>query len=106
MKPDDAKSDAAPLCIYIAARGHSGSTMLELLLNRYLKIAAVGEIDQLPLQIVRDGVHTKWVGLCSCNSRPSDCEIWRGVFENVSANLGITGIGERAGHDRFIDIGI
>jgi hypothetical protein len=84
-----AKSDTGPLCIYIAARGHSGSTMFELLLNRYTEIAAVGEIDQLPLQIVRDGVDTKWVGLCSCESRPSDCEIWRAVFDRVSSDRDI-----------------
>lgn len=89
MPTDDAKSDAAPLCVYIAARGHSGSTMLELLLNRYPMIAAVGEVDQLPLQIIRDGIDTKWVGLCSCGERPFDCEIWRAVFDDVAVNMGI-----------------
>ena len=89
MPPEVTKSEAVPLCIYIAARGHSGSTTLELLLNRYPKIAAVGEVDQLPLQIVRDGIHTKWVGLCSCGERPLDCAIWRAVFDQVSSSAGI-----------------
>lgn len=89
MSPNVTKSEAGPLCIYIAARGHSGSTVLELLLNRYPKIAAVGEVDQLPLQITRDGVDTKWVGRCSCEALPVDCEVWREVFDHVSSNLSV-----------------
>lgn len=89
MSPTVTKSEAGPLCIYIAARGHSGSTMLELLLNRYPEIAAVGEVDQLPLQIARDGIHTKWVGRCSCEARPPDCEVWRAISDRVSLHLNI-----------------
>jgi len=84
-----ANSVAEPLCVYIAARGHSGSTMFELLLNRYPEIAAVGEVDQLPLQIVRDGIHTRWVGMCSCEARPSDCEVWSAVYERAASELGV-----------------
>ena len=87
MRSDIAKSDSTPLCVFIAARSHSGSTMLELLLNRYPKIAAVGEVDQLPLQIVRDGVNTKWVGLCSCGKRPIDCDIWGAIIDDISSDL-------------------
>jgi hypothetical protein len=63
--------------------------MLELLLNRYAAIAAVGEVDQLPLQIVRDGVRTRWVGLCSCNKRPEECDVWRAVYDGALSEMGI-----------------
>lgn len=74
----------SPTMVYIVGRGHSGSTMLELLLNRSRNVAAMGEIDMLALQIFRDE-KTRWVGQCSCGSRPFDCEIWKDVLNDVAA---------------------
>ena len=74
----------SPTMVYIVGRGHSGSTMLELLLNRSRNIAAMGEIDMLALQIYRDN-KTRWVGRCSCGSRPFDCKYWRAVLRDVAS---------------------
>ena len=82
-------SNGNPFCVFIGARGHSGSTMLELLLNRRVTVAALGELDQLPLQIFRDGVRTRWVGECSCGERPMDCSIWGEIIRQTSADHGI-----------------
>lgn len=76
-----------PTYIYIVGRGHSGSTMLELLLNRSQNIAAMGEIDQLSLQIYRDH-RTRWTGLCSCGERPFNCEIWGQIIKRVYETFG------------------
>ncbi len=82
-----ANTPIEPTFVYIVGRGHSGSTMLELLLNRSENIAAMGEIDMLALQIYRDH-RTRWVGTCSCEERPQECERWGPVLEKLKQNHG------------------
>ena len=77
-----------PKLVYIVGRGHSGSTLLELLLNRSRNIASMGEVDLLPLQIFRDE-STKWVGRCSCNKRPYDCEVWGKIISDIHSQFGV-----------------
>ena len=77
-----------PTVVYIVGRGHSGSTMLELLLNRSINVAAMGEIDQLGLQIYRDH-RTRWTGMCSCGQRPFECEVWKQVIAAVKNSFGV-----------------
>lgn len=69
--------------VYIVGRGHSGSTMLELLLNRNPSIAAMGEVNLLPLQLYRTGDKSRWIGECSCNSRPLECPTWGPTLRKV-----------------------
>jgi hypothetical protein len=76
-----------PTFVYIVGKGHSGSTILELLLNRSANVAAMGEIDMLALQIYRDH-RTRWVGKCSCGARPQDCEYWGRVIKEVKERFG------------------
>ncbi len=78
---------SGPGLLYIVSRGHSGSTLLELLLNRSQHIAAMGEIDLLPLQLFRKE-QTRWVGLCSCGQRPEDCPVWGQVLRDLSSRYG------------------
>ena len=82
------ESSSTPTLIYIVCRGHSGSTMLELLLNRSPRIAAMGEVDVLPLQIYRDH-RTRWVGQCSCLARPMDCPVWGEVISEIQSSYGV-----------------
>jgi hypothetical protein len=77
-----------PVYIYIAARGHSGSTLLTLLLARHPRVVAVGELANLPLQLARDET-TKWVGECSCGERPLACPMWGEVLGRIQADEGI-----------------
>lgn len=76
-----------PIYIYIAGRGHSGSTLLTLLLARHPRVVAVGELANLPLQVSRDET-TKWVGRCSCGERPLDCPMWGDVLRRIEATSG------------------
>ena len=76
-----------PIYIYIAGRGHSGSTLLTLLLARHPRVVAVGELANLPLQVARDET-TKWVGRCSCGERPLDCPMWGAVLRRIEATSG------------------
>lgn len=79
--------DAWPVYIYIAGRGHSGSTLLTILLGRHPQIASVGELANLSLQCFRDE-NTRWTGLCSCGQRPFDCPIWSCALEDVFKTYG------------------
>ena len=83
-----ARRDDEPTCIYIAGRGHSGSTLLTLLLARHPKVAAVGELSLLSLQIARDE-STKWVGRCSCGERPLECPVWGPPLREIEAENGV-----------------
>ena len=76
-----------PLLIYIVARGHSGSTLLELMLNRDSNIAAMGEIDLFNLQLFRDE-STRWIGQCSCGARPAECPRWSVVLQSLENTYG------------------
>ena len=71
-----------PLYIYIMGRGHSGTTILELLLNRSANLAAMGEVDKLGLQTYRDE-RTRWIGQCSCGERPQNCPLWGRIIKYI-----------------------
>jgi hypothetical protein len=79
--PDNNKG---AVCLYVASRGHSGSTILEVLLGRHREIAAGGEVANFALQCYRDG-DTSWRGECSCGARPFDCPVWGQVIAAVEA---------------------
>ncbi|MFC1680860.1 sulfotransferase [Pseudomonadota bacterium] len=73
---------------YIVGIGHSGSTLLELLLNRNVDIAAMGEINLFNLQLFRNE-NTRWVGKCSCGKRPFDCPVWSNVIRTFETRHGV-----------------
>lgn len=76
--------DIAPSYAYIIARGHSGSTVLELLLGSHPEIVAVGELEKLSLQFARGER-----GKCSCENRPADCAFWRKVCDEIHKEFGV-----------------
>lgn len=76
-----------PNVIYIVGRGHSGSTMLELLINRNPQAVSMGEVNLLGLQLYRSGSHTRWIGECSCHKRPHTCPVWGKVLSKLENDL-------------------
>lgn len=88
MTHPDRAGKRRPIYIYIAGRGHSGSTLLTLLLARHPRVVAVGELANLPLQLARDET-TKWVGECSCGERPLACPMWGPVLGRIAASEGV-----------------
>lgn len=78
----------SPTCIYIASRGHSGSTILEVLLARHREIAAAGEVANLGLQCVRQE-STSWSGQCGCGLSPFECPVWSEVMSRIHAEAGV-----------------
>lgn len=61
--------------IYIVSSRLSGSTVLDLMLNRHPAIESVGEIVSLDRWVQHN-----W--LCSCSQRIRGCEYWRSVLGN------------------------
>jgi hypothetical protein len=69
-----------PRTLYICSAGHSGSTLLDLMLGSHTRIASLGEIDQLAKNISLDTA-------CSCGARISRCELWREVLRRAGVRL-------------------
>jgi len=65
--------------IYITSLGHSGSTLLDVLLNQHQKLQSVGEIM----------FFDEWMSndlLCSCGTMIKKCPFWaKAISENIPA---------------------
>jgi len=68
-------------CIYICSAGHSGSTLLDLLLGSHSDVESLGEINQFPKNVSLDTV-------CTCGSKVSECGFWRSVVSLLDERLG------------------
>jgi hypothetical protein len=68
--------------IYIAGTSHSGSTLLDLMLNAHPEIASVGEVVSLSRQLAYKNPRKKLYARCSCGA-PSlwQCDFWSRVNE-------------------------
>jgi hypothetical protein len=64
--------------IYIICSGHSGSTLLDLMLSNAADIFSMGEILRLE-QVLARGT------FCSCKSQVSDCTVWKRILEPFSS---------------------
>jgi hypothetical protein len=63
--------------IYIVAAGHSGSTLLDLLLGSHSKIESLGEISHFPKNVA---LNTE----CTCGKLVRDCSLWSQVIDQLS----------------------
>lgn len=66
---------------YILSAGHSGSTLLNLLLGAHSEIAAVSELINLPTHIPRSA-------RCTCGEAVAKCIFWKEVSLNAKPALG------------------
>ena len=66
--------------VFICAAGHSGSTLLDLLLGAHPQGFSLGEITQLPKNISLDSV-------CSCSEKLSECAFWRPVITEFGRSI-------------------
>lgn len=68
--------------VFICSAGHSGSTLLDLLIGSHSQIASLGEISQLSKNIALNT-------LCSCGAALKSCEVWTDVLRRVGAKIGV-----------------
>ena len=66
-----------PTAVFICAAGHSGSTLLTLLLGSHKNAIALGEITQMPKNLA---LNTQ----CSCGSAVRDCTLWADVVARLT----------------------
>ena len=68
--------------LYITSRGHSGSTLLSLLVSGHSQVVSAGELKMLSNPDPQRR-------LCSCHRQvPSECQFWRAVEQRVKARVG------------------
>jgi hypothetical protein len=79
---------AEPTAVFICSAGHSGSTLLDLLLGSHRSAISLGEITQLPKNLALDT-------LCSCGARVHECELWGEVVARLSRTPRFAKIRER-----------
>ena len=69
--------------LYITSRGHSGSTLLDLLISGHRSITSVGELKMLADSDVRRK-------LCSCHGlEPRACPYWHSVEQHLQVSAGL-----------------
>ena len=78
--------------IFIASLSHSGSTLLDLMLNAHPDVVSVGELKQLGRFARREKVHRKLQCTCGAASLWA-CDFWRQVSAHTERAVGRT-IGE------------
>jgi hypothetical protein len=66
--------------VYVAGSGHTGSTLLALLLDSHPEICCVGETSIKPPIVKRGGGATQ---SCSCGVPVAQCPFWTRIFEHV-----------------------
>jgi hypothetical protein len=67
--------------VYLAGSGHTGSTLVALLMDAHPAIASVGEIAVKPkIRRRGDGLGH----LCSCGELVNECVFWREIFRSVT----------------------
>ena len=71
--------------VYIASLGHSGSTLLDLVLGSHSKYIGLGEIAQVLKDSKDDFLKTRKVR-CSCGEFMNDCEFWSPVTTRIAAS--------------------
>jgi hypothetical protein len=69
-------------CLYICGAGHSGSTLLDMLLGSHSRIASLGEIINLPMDWATNN-------RCTCGANVRDCEVWSYVVHEFEQRDGI-----------------
>ncbi len=71
------KYDVPADAVFICSAGHSGSTLLDLLIGSHPVAMALGEITQLPKNLALNT-------LCSCGAPIRDCPLWATVVDELA----------------------
>jgi hypothetical protein len=75
--------------IYIAGAAHSGSTLLDLMLNAHPDIVSVGEVLKLNRQLAYRDPESKKYASCSCGAASLwDCKFWSAVDAQTRVSTG------------------
>lgn len=69
--------------IYILGSGHSGSTLLDLMLGSHSRIESGGEIDKYQGYFAPDSKRALRKRVCTCGLQVASCPYWNAVTEKI-----------------------
>lgn len=73
VEPEPVVKGTEGMTLYIAGSGHSGSTLLDMLLGGHPQVASLGE----PIFLVFNSNEHKTMDRCTCGLHVLDCPFWR-----------------------------
>ncbi len=98
--------------IYILGLGHSGTTLLDLVLDSHSQIVSAGEVYQFqyffypecsPKEIQKKNQLKQRQFVCTCGVNVNECGFWSRVKEELSNNYGIWQVDPRSDkQDKFV----
>lgn len=68
--------------IYILGSGHSGSTLIDLILGSHSAIESVGELNKIP-----EYISIKNSRKCTCGNEISKCNYWQSILKKINNPL-------------------
>ena len=71
--------------LYITGCGHSGSTLLDMMLGGHSRISALGEVHRLYL----NALSTERAHRCTCTKLVLECPFWQRVASELQKTLGV-----------------
>ncbi len=74
--------------IYIMSSGHSGSTLLDLMLGSHSRIEGIGEIRSFETYFAPDTKRPVERQDCTCGKLARECPYWTQVRDRIAARLG------------------
>lgn len=74
--------------VYVAGLGHSGSTLLNLILGEHSKMVGLGEVDSLLGGGMDFTIEAE--RMCSCGNTAIDCPFWHKVAAGFKANSNLS----------------
>ena len=68
--------------VFIASLGHSGSTLLDLVLGGHSRLVGLGEVAAVLKSFAEDGASL--AGACSCGQEAASCAVWGQVARRLA----------------------
>lgn len=66
-----------PLILYIVGSGHSGSTLLDVLLSSHERVFGLGEVEKIGAKFFLER------GTCACGERFRNCTFWKPLWNKL-----------------------
>lgn len=85
VQPEPVAKSKEGMTLYIAGSGHSGSTLLDMLLGGHSQVASLGE----PIFLVFNSNDHRAMDRCTCGCHVLECPFWRRVEGGARQLLGV-----------------
>jgi len=76
---DNMDTSQNPRCLFICSAGHSGSTLLDMLIGSHPECESLGEVVLLPMEFAMDRD-------CTCGTKIRACPLWSSVARRLEVD--------------------